>query len=329
MDITATISRIILVIAGVSLAAGIIEAVVLKFVAKRPYDWRAALVSLAMFQGYAFSNFIPLVIALPGAYWLYEHRLFEPAALGVWSFVLLLLGLEFFYYWWHRFSHRVRWFWVTHVAHHTSNDLNIMTSFRIGWTGRIMATYVVFAPLLLLGYSPKVMLTTYGLIVIYQSWIHVEWIPKLGFLEGILNTPSAHRVHHGGNLEYVDANYGAVLMIFDRLFGTYRPERDDVPVRYGLVSQVYSYNPFKLAFYQVMPIVRDLRRARSVREVFGYLFAPPGWQPDGSGTTTEDLRRRAAVAQERVPDGPGSQLTAEAGVSHAVNIGGSALQSQP
>jgi hypothetical protein len=98
-------------------------------------------------------------------------------------------------------------------------------------------------------------------------------------------------VHHAANVEYLDANYGGVLVIFDRVFGTYRPELDSVPIRYGLVTPLKSYNPFTIAFHQMMPIIRDLRSARSLREIAFYLFGPPGWKPDGRGTTTEDLRR--------------------------------------
>jgi len=275
------------------LASSVVEALVLKFVVKRPYDWRASLSSFAVLVGRAFSEAIPIAIAMPGAYWLYRHRVLEPERFGIVSYALLFLGLEFVYYWWHRISHRSRWFWTNHAVHHSPNEFNLSAAYRVGWTARIMATYVVFAPLVLLGFSPEIVFTAYALNLAYQFWIHAEWIPKLGFLEGILNTPSAHRIHHATNLDYLDANFGGVLMIFDRLFGTYRAERHDVPIRYGLVQPLHSYNPIKIALHQYLPMIRDLRTARSIREVFGYLFGPPGWRADGNGTTTEDLRRRA------------------------------------
>ncbi len=155
-----------------------------------------------------------------------------------------------------------------------------------------MATYIVFAPLALLGFEPQMIFAAYSLNLAYQFWIHAEWIPKLGPLEGILNTPSAHRVHHASNVEYLDSNFGGVLVIFDRLFGTYRPERSDVSIRYGLVEPLFSYNPLKIAFHQFGPLLADLRSARNVREALGFLFAPPGWQPNGQGSTTEDMRRK-------------------------------------
>ena len=134
-----------------------------------------------------------------------------------------------------------------------------------------------------------------SLNLLYQFWIHATWIPKLGWLEYVLNTPSAHRVHHAANLEYLDANYGGVLIVFDRLFGTYRAERDDVPCRYGLVVPMVGYNPLRIELPQWQRLGRDLLAARSLRAVLGHLMMPPGWAPDGKGATTEDLRAQAAA----------------------------------
>lgn len=286
--------RLAFLIGEIGIVIAIGEALVLRFVAGRSYDWRAALVSFVLFFGYLVSSITPLAIALPGVNWLYQHRIAQPEALGVWSFVLLFLTLEFFYYWLHRFGHRVRWFWVTHSVHHTSNDLNIWTSYRIGWTSRLMSNYIVLAPIVLLGFQPRAVFAGYSLILGYQFWIHAAWIPKLGFLEGIINTPSAHRVHHGGNVEYLNANYGAVLLIFDRLFNTYRAERADVPVRYGLAQPLYSYNPLRIAFDQLIPMVRDVLKARSLREAVKLIFGPPEWRPQSTEATTGDLSRPLA-----------------------------------
>src|SRR5262249_14909166 len=142
---------------------------------------------------------------------------------------------------------------------------------------------------------PKVVFQMLQLNLLYQFWIHATWIPKLGWLELVLNTPSAHRVHHAANLEYLDANYGGVLIVFDRLFGTYRAERDDVPCRYCLVTPITGYNVLHIELHQWARLLADLKGARSVRDVLGYLFGPPGWAPDGEGDTTEALRRRASA----------------------------------
>ena len=132
-----------------------------------------------------------------------------------------------------------------------------------------------------LGFAPKAVFAALALNLLYQFWLHAEWVPKLGWLEYVLNTPSHHRVHHASNTDYIDANYGGVLIVFDRLFGTFVAERPDLPCRYGLVKPLISNNPIRIAFHEWLNLLDDLRGARSWREAIGYLFGPPGWRPDG------------------------------------------------
>ena len=300
------------VLAAVSLAALVLELLAYRFLFRRAYGWRSALATLGVIAGRRLTQALPLAVTLPGAAWLYEHRLVDTEALGAGRWVLLFLGVEFFYYWYHRMAHRVRWFWLSHAVHHSPNELNFLAAGRLAWTSQLTGAYAIFTPLALLGFTPESILTGYALNLSYQFWIHADWIPKLGPLEGLLNTPSTHRVHHAANLDYLDANYGGVLMVFDRLFGTYVPERAELPCRYGLVHPLTTNNPLKIAFHQFGPFLRDVRSARSPRELWGYVLAPPGWRPDGQGETTEDMRRRAAGKQApeplRVYDAPGTAL---------------------
>jgi sterol desaturase/sphingolipid hydroxylase (fatty acid hydroxylase superfamily) len=209
------------------------------------------------------------------------------------SLAILFVGQEFCYYGYHRAAHRMRWFWANHAVHHSPNQLNLSAAYRIGLLGKLTGTTFFFVPLVWLGFSAPVVIATLTLNLLYQFWIHATWIPKLGPLEYVLNTPSAHRVHHAANLEYLDANYGGVLIVFDRLFGTYIEERDDVPCRYGWVHPIESYNPLRVELTQWARLLRDVAGARSAKALLGYLFMPPGWKPGGDGETTEDLRRRA------------------------------------
>ena len=128
--------------------------------------------------------------------------------------LLLFISLEFFYYWLHRAGHRVRWFWGNHAVHHSPNHLTLGASFRFGLLGKIAGGGLFFAPLAWLGFDPKAVGGMVSLNLLYQYWLHNTWVPKLGPLEWVLNTPSAHRVHHGANLRYLDANYGGVLIVF-------------------------------------------------------------------------------------------------------------------
>ncbi|MEO7009812.1 MAG: sterol desaturase family protein, partial [Caldimonas sp.] len=193
-------------------------------------------------------------------------------------------------------AHRVRWFWCNHAVHHSSNELNLAAAYRIGVLSRLTGSTLFYVPLIWLGFAPRVVFEMLSLNLLYQFWIHATWIPKLGGFEYVLNTPSAHRVHHAANLDYLDANYGGVLIVFDRLFGTYRAERTDLPCRYGLVEPVRGHNPLRIEFQQWLALVRDLLRARSLRAFFGYLAMPPGWNPHGAGHTTAELRAREDAA---------------------------------
>ncbi|NEX61677.1 sterol desaturase family protein [Noviherbaspirillum galbum] len=273
------------------LACALIEAFVLS--RKRSYDWGAFGVStLDMVLRIAANIFIPFSIATFAVRWAYLHRLSPVALDGPLAILALFIGQEFCYYWFHRAAHRVRWFWCNHAVHHSPNELNLSTAIRIGFAGKLSGVSLFFAPLIWLGFDPRIVFATLSLNLLYQFWIHATWIPKLGWLEGILNTPSAHRVHHASNLDYLDANYGGVLLIFDRMFGTYVPEQDRQPCIYGLVHPLRTNNLLKVEFFEWMALARDLRGARSLRAVLGHLFMPPGWSPDGAGTTTAELRAR-------------------------------------
>jgi sterol desaturase/sphingolipid hydroxylase (fatty acid hydroxylase superfamily) len=260
------------------------------------YDWRAFGVSMFDYGlRIAVILLLPFTIAQPLVTWVQEHRLATLSLDTASEALLLFITLEFFYYWLHRAGHRVRWFWCNHAVHHSTNQLCLAASLRIGAFGRLTGNVVFLLPLVWLGFDVRTVAAALSLNLLFQFWLHATWIPKLGPLEGWLNTPSAHRVHHAANLEYLDANYGGVLLVFDRLFGTYIPERDDLPCRYGLVEPVTTYNPFKVEFGQWTLLLRALLAARSLKAFVGAFVMPPGWRADGQGTTTEDLRRRAGV----------------------------------
>jgi len=299
------LSEIYMVILPLVLAAALIEGVWLSRSRPEGYDWKASACSLADLAGRQLLRFVPLAVIAPWMAWTWEHRLFTQSLDNVGSILLLFFGLEFFYYWYHRFSHTTRWFWAGHSPHHSPNQLNLSAAYRLGWLGRLTGSTLFFTPLVLLGFTPTVVLTSLVLNLLYQFWLHADWFPRLGWLEGIFNTPSNHRVHHARNPEYLDANFGGVLVIFDRLFGTYIPERDDVPCDYGTITPtVSSRNPFVLNFSPWIGLFKDLRTARSPREVWMYMFGPPGWRPDGEGLTTAEIRRRAGLTAGNQPSQP-------------------------
>jgi sterol desaturase/sphingolipid hydroxylase (fatty acid hydroxylase superfamily) len=285
------------VLVPIVVSAGLVEAVWQSRTRSQRYDWKAWGCSLADLVGRRVLVFIPYTFAAPWLGWVWEHRLTTQSLADPGSVLLLFIGLEFFYYWYHRTSHTSRWFWAAHSVHHSPNQINLATAYRLGWLGRFIGTSLFFTPLVWLGFTPTVVLSALAINLLYQFWLHTDWIPRLGWLEHVLNTPSAHRVHHARNTEYLDANYGGVLIVFDRLFGTYVAERQDVPCEYGLVSHpTSSRNPFALNFEPWIELSKDVAKARSPAEAWMYLFGPPGWRPDGGGLTTAELRKRAGLA---------------------------------
>ncbi len=292
------LASLYLVILPVVMVAALAEGLWLSRTRAAGYDWKSWACSVADLVGRRLLALIPYTLAAPWLAWAWEHRLFTQSLDNVWSVLLLFVGLEFFYYWYHRTSHTSRWFWAAHSVHHSPNQFNLAAAYRLGWFGRFTGTSLFFTPLVLLGFTPTVVLTALFLNLLYQFWIHADWIPRLGWLEYVLNTPSSHRVHHARNPEYLDANFGGVLIVFDRLFGTYVAERADLPCDYGLVSPVASSrNPFVVNVQPWIGLARDLASARSPTEAWMYLFGPPGWRPDGAGLTTAELKKRGTLPQ--------------------------------
>lgn len=185
------------------------------------------------------------------------------------------LVLEFFYYWQHRFSHTIRWLWTSHAVHHTPNEFTLPAAFRLGWTSAISGSWVVLLPMALMGFHPVVIAALMAINLRYQYFLHTEAVGKLGPLEWVFNTPSHHRVHHGSNPAYLDTNFGGVLIVFDRLFGTFVEEREDEPVRYGLTKPVTSNNPFVIAFHEWVNLWHDLKQVRSMHGAWRVLFGRP------------------------------------------------------
>ena len=194
-----------------------------------------------------------------------------------WVWVLAFFADEFSYYWFHRTSHECRLFWASHVVHHSSQRYNLGTALRQSWTGSLTG-WIFWMWMPLVGFTPVMIMTMQSISLIYQYWVHTELIRSTGLLENVINTPSHHRVHHGSNPQYIDRNHGGTLIIWDRIFGTFEPE--DERVVYGLTKNIQTYNPVRIAFHEWADIARDLRRARSWREGWMYVFGRPGWKPE-------------------------------------------------
>lgn len=243
--------------------------------AHRSYD----LVGAAASFGVAAGNLLlkPLTAGVIGAVFIAGHEI-APMHLSIKDWRVWAGGfvaVEFVYYWFHRWSHAVRWLWASHAVHHSASEMTFPAAIRLGWTNLISGGWLLFLPLVLIGLEPLMVSVLLGANLTYQFFLHTELVGKLGALEYVLNTPSHHRVHHGANPQYIDKNFGGVLIIFDRLFGTFAEEQEDVPVRYGLVHPLTSKNPIEIALHEWARMVADLRNAGSFSDALRVLFGRP------------------------------------------------------
>ena len=195
-----------------------------------------------------------------------------------WALALTLLAADFVYYWKHRSEHGVRLLWAYHSVHHSSTEYNRTTAFRLPWLGSLLGL-TFYLPMVLMGFHPLMVILARQLVLLYQFWIHTEKVGSLGWFDGVFNSPSNHRVHHGSNRIYLDRKHGGILIIWDRLFGTYQKELSEVPVVYGLTHPLGTRNPLLVNMHEPIAIVRDVRAASSVSDAVGYVFRGPGWKP--------------------------------------------------
>jgi sterol desaturase/sphingolipid hydroxylase (fatty acid hydroxylase superfamily) len=206
-----------------------------------------------------------------------------------WTWVLLFFADDFSYYWFHRVSHESRFFWASHVVHHSSRFYNLSTALRQTWVPMTYFPFWLWLPAV--GFEPWMVLLAQAWSLIYQFWIHTERIHKLPrFLEAFLNTPSHHRVHHASDEEYLDRNYGGILIIWDKMFGTYEPEGRRP--HYGLTKNINTYNPFRAAFHEYVAMWHDLKHVRGWRLKLSVLFRGPGWTPPGMAASEMESNSR-------------------------------------
>jgi sterol desaturase/sphingolipid hydroxylase (fatty acid hydroxylase superfamily) len=208
-------------------------------------------------------------------FFVYQHRLLDISLNSAWSWLALFLGVEFFYYGFHVASHRVRWLWATHAVHHSATKFNLSAAIRLGWTGHLTGAFVFFLPLAWIGFHPLAIAFVIGLGLLYQFFLHTAAPVSLGPLEWVLNTPSHHRVHHASNAACLDKNYGSVLIVFDRLFGTFTQAPREEPLRFGVKGRVPSNNPFVIALGEWGHLLRDAWRTPGLVPRLRVLFGPP------------------------------------------------------
>lgn len=268
---------------------------------KHLYETKDTFTSLGLGIGNVVVGLVTKAVIFGLFTFLYKYRIIELDYSMWWYWVLLFFADDFSYYWFHRTSHGVNWFWASHVVHHSSQHYNLAAALRQTWTGNATGAFLFWAWMPLVGFHPVWILFMQQVSLIYQFWIHTETIHRLPRpLEYILNTPSHHRVHHGSDLKYLDKNHGGVLIIWDRLFGTFQPE-EQRPT-YGLTRNIESFNPIVIAFRTWEELVKKALSTRSLKTGLLYFIKPPGWSHDGSSKTVHQMRQPVSKVISLTPE---------------------------
>ena len=259
------------------LVCTLLEAAWITLVQGKQYPWGDSISNFGVGFLKRTVDFLTYGITAAVLFWVYQFRFFTIELTNIYTGFIFFILVEFAYYWHHRWAHEIRWMWATHSVHHSATTMNLSVSARLGVTGLISGSILVFAPLALIGFNPLLIVFALAASLFYQVFLHTELIKTLGPLEWVLNTPSHHRVHHASNRQYINKNYGGVLIIFDRLFGTFAKESE--AVKYGLTIELNSKNPLKIVWFEWGRIIKDCYRSQSLTQALGHMFLGPGWRP--------------------------------------------------
>lgn len=262
-------------------------------IAREKYHGKDTTVSLLMMVFSAIVEFVPKVLAFVLFFYLHKlSPLKDVVQRQWWAWLLLFFADDISYYWFHRLNHEVRLFWAGHVPHHSSIYMNLGTALRQGVGERVHKFFFwIWIPLL--GFDPLMMFTMMGVSLIYQFFVHTELVDKLPKpIEFIFNTPSHHRVHHASNIRYLDCNHAGILIIWDRMFGTFSEELKEIDApQYGLTVNIETFNPITVASHEYTAIWKDVQRAEKWSDKLNYIFNSPGWTHDGEDKRAKVLRK--------------------------------------
>ncbi|MEX0813340.1 MAG: sterol desaturase family protein [Chitinophagales bacterium] len=264
---------------------------------RKKYEFKDSAASITMGIGSVIIGIAVKLVAFLVFTFLHQYAIFD-IGFQWWVWVLLFFADDFSFYWHHRLSHEVRILWAAHVNHHSSVNLNFSTALRQSWT-ELFYKYAFWLWLPIIGFEPIMILTMMSISLIYQFLPHTEMVGKLAWpIEFIFNTPSHHRVHHSSNVRYLDRNHAGILIIWDRLFGTFQEELDTDKPNYGITVNINTYNPLKIATHEFVSLWKDIKSADSWKDKLGYIFYPPGWSPEGPFKTAKYLQQQLKTNEQ-------------------------------
>jgi sterol desaturase/sphingolipid hydroxylase (fatty acid hydroxylase superfamily) len=274
-----SVSEVYAIGAPIVLAMIFVEILISNWQQKNYYKTQDTLCTIGLLAGNIIVAFSIKGLILALHFYLYQYKIFELSGmLPLWLFwILTFVVIDLVFYIYHRMSHRIRFLWAIHLSHHSSEEMNFAVSFRQAWFGPV-SKIPFFMLLPMLGFDPTIIAAAGVISTLWGIVGHTQIIGKLGFIEWFFNTPSHHRVHHGSNKQYIDKNYGNLLIIWDRMFGTFEPEEE--PVKFGLVNNVNTYNPAKITFVAWSSMIDDIKKKKNLSEMLSTIMEPPNTQAD-------------------------------------------------
>ena len=269
-----TVTEVYAIGAPIVLAMIFAEALISNWQNRKYYKREDTYCTVGLLAGNIVMAFAIKGLVLVFHFYLYQFRVFDFAnTIPLWvMWILTFIMIDLVFYVYHRMSHRIRFLWAIHLSHHSSEEMNFAVSFRQAWFGPI-SKIPFFMTLPLLGFDPTIIAVAGVISTLWGIVGHTQIVDKLGPLEWVFNTPSHHRVHHGSNKQYIDKNYGNLLIIWDRMFGTFEPEEE--PVTYGLVNNVNTFNPAKITFMAWSSMIEDINNKNDFSEMLNAIFGPP------------------------------------------------------
>ncbi len=264
----------------------------------QPIHYKNALTTVGLTIGSFLSSVLTNGIIVFVYTLIYKYRLFTLPVNWWVTWLICFFADDISYYWYHRMSHQVRFWWASHAVHHSSEIFSLSAGLRVPWTSNLTGTFLFWAWMPLIGIEPMMVIFMKSASVIYQFWVHTETIKKLpGWFESVFNTPSRHRVHHASDIEYLDKNHAGTLIIWDKMFGTFQEET--IKPNYGLTKKLDTYNPVSIAFHEWRNVLSDLKRSKNLKDCLNFLFNSPGWSNDGNSKTTKQLRVTQKILEQK------------------------------
>ncbi|MEP4889061.1 MAG: sterol desaturase family protein [Aliiglaciecola sp.] len=241
---------------------------------RQSYSLKEFVLNLGLALSHQATDILAMLALMPFFYWLHGKFAIFNIELSVFTLFIAIILQDFLYYWFHRASHQCNWLWAAHVVHHSSNNMNFSTAMRQSLFYPVVGMWVFWLPMIILGYTPELMLTIVALNLAFQFFVHTELGPEFKILGKVFNTPTHHCLHHASNPQYVDKNYAGVLIVWDKIFGTFVSSNGEAP-RYGVTEREYKVSFFDVVFTPWRVLFNNVRRQKSVSNALKLLFKSP------------------------------------------------------